>query len=150
MAKRQSERAAAAARAPAYDLHTTLRGHERSVSSVKFSPDGEWIASSSADQSVRLWSARTSKFDKSLVGHDGGVSDVAWSADSRLLATASDDKLVKLWEAASGRCLITMRGHTNYVFCVKFNPQVSVFFSHYYIMTEYSTNFNDIILNIII
>jgi len=40
-------------------LRTTLRGHTNSVESVRFSPDGEWVASGSADGAIRLWDAAT-------------------------------------------------------------------------------------------
>ena len=49
----------------------TLTGHTSSVYSVAFSPNGNKIASSSSDRTVRLWDANTGQNIRTLTGHTG-------------------------------------------------------------------------------
>ena len=46
---------------------------------------------------------------------------MAWSPDGKRLATASDDHTAKVWDAATGKELLTLRGHSGFVYSVAYS-----------------------------
>jgi WD40 repeat protein len=98
-----------------------LAGHSNSVNSVAFSPDGRTLATTSGDNSIKLWDAQSRKELTHLTGHGSTVLSVAFSPDGRTLASASEDKSVKLWDVQSRKELATLTGHGSFVRSVAFS-----------------------------
>src|SRR5262249_31683930 len=65
------------------------------VYAVAFSPDGSMLATSCADQTVRVWDVKTGALRYTFAG--GGLC-VAFSPDGKRLAGGGGDKLVYLWD----------------------------------------------------
>jgi len=74
-----------------------LEGHIGEVMDVSFSPDGELIASSGRDNSVRIWT-KGGKFLREL-NHKSefGVWDIQFSRNGRFLASADGYGIVRIW-----------------------------------------------------
>ncbi len=74
-----------------------LRGHSNSITDLSWSPEGDFIASSSLDNSVAIWNTQTGRRIKVLNGHESFVKGVAWDPVGKYLATLSDDRSVSIW-----------------------------------------------------
>lgn len=72
------------------------KGHDDAVQGVTFSPDGEFVVTTSYDDTVKLWRP-DGRFIQSLEGHDGTVMDVDISDDGQFLVTASLDGSLRRW-----------------------------------------------------
>jgi len=60
---------------------TPLIGHDKDVTAIAFSGDGQYVATGSKDKTVRLWAARTGGQVRVLAAHRKGITAVAFSAD---------------------------------------------------------------------
>ncbi len=105
-------------------FNNTLRGHESLVWSVAFSPDGGWLASGSADQTIRLWDMADPSAEPTVLrGHESLVRSVAFSPDGGWLASGSDDQTIRLWDLSQpGAEPVVLRGHEDWVRSVAFSP----------------------------
>jgi WD40 repeat protein len=109
-----------------------LRGHSDRILSIAFSPNGQMLASGSADRTIKLWDAHTGKLLKTFQGHRSWVWGIAISPDSKFLASGSYDHTVKVWDLESGECLRTLQGHPSSVLAVKFSHDGKTLFSSGY------------------
>jgi COMPASS component SWD3 len=109
------------------------RGHKKGVAQVRFSPDGNWLASGSADGTIKIWDTSTGQHVRTLEGHLAGISTIAWSPDSNTIASGSDDKTIRLWHRNTGKPYPNpLTGHHNYVFSIAFSPKGNMLVSGSY------------------
>jgi WD40 repeat protein len=113
-----------------------LTGHNDSIESVAFSPDGKMLVSGgcgSTDEKNRkqcqtgeilLWDVATRQpLDPPLSGHSDKAESVAFSPDGRMLASAGQDGTIILWDVATRQPLgPPLTGHSDKVESVAFSP----------------------------
>ncbi|HEY9671634.1 MAG TPA: TIR domain-containing protein [Waterburya sp.] len=96
-----------------------LNGHTNAVVSVSFSPNGQYLATTSRDGTARLWDLQGNQ--KALFqGHKASVIGVSFSPDGKYLATTSEDDTARLWDL-QGNQKALFQGHTARVMSVAFS-----------------------------
>jgi WD40 repeat protein len=102
---------------------------------VAFSPDGQILATASADTSVQLWDIPSGEVWSTIHVRSGEIHALAFAPDGRTLATAGASGTVKLWPVqrvsrqkikheivVEERERMALRGHKHAVFAVAFAP----------------------------
>lgn len=85
-----------------------LHGHERSITQIKYSREGDLIFSCAKDNQPNVWYALNGERLGTFNGHNGAVwcIDVDWNTTKVL--TGSADNTCKLWDCETGSCLTTL------------------------------------------
>lgn len=92
-----------------------LEGYNDAVLAIAFSPNGQFLASTSTDGSIRVWDVRTGICRSTMVGHTKQISSLRFSSDGSLLASTSRDKTIRLWNTGTWSLEATLIGHTETV-----------------------------------
>lgn len=83
-----------------------LSGHIEAVYTADFSPDGTQLVTASADNTAKIWDARTMREVRVLEGHGGGVLSAIFSLDGNRVVTASRDNAARIWDLQTGNVLV--------------------------------------------
>ncbi|MCA9145987.1 MAG: WD40 repeat domain-containing protein [Planctomycetales bacterium] len=100
----------------------TWTGHTSDVYRCCFSPDGDHLATTSQDGSVRLWNVATGKLVRTLLQVKDPTYDVAYSRDGGLLAAVGDDGFVRIWETRTYTLLTESKTDKEGLYSVVFAP----------------------------
>ena len=104
-----------------FQLTHRLEGHDGSVYSVAYHPNGKSLVSGGKDAHLRFWSTEESyRLIRSIAAHNFAIYSIVFHPNGQWVATGSRDKTVKLWEAESFDLIKRLerlqdRGHANSV-----------------------------------
>ncbi len=89
-------------------------GHASVIVRLAFTPNGRWLASASADKTIKLWDVATGQEVRTFAGHGYTLDNMAISPSGDLLASA-DGRELKLWEVATGRPILSLEEAVGFV-----------------------------------
>lgn len=124
------------------ELAADLSRHQRAVNVVRWSPNGELLASGDDESVVFIWKQKAdhevvnivdadgcSEQDKEvwltlkvLRGHREDIYDLSWAPNSQFLVSGSVDNTAMLWDVHSGKSLAILDDHKGYVQGVAWDP----------------------------
>lgn len=101
-----------------------LSGHSDGVKALYF--DEQKVITGSLDKAIRVWNYITGECVSTYRGHTDSVLSV--DSYKKIIVSGSADKTVKVWHIESRTCY-SLRGHTEWVNCVKLHPSSFLCFS---------------------
>lgn len=92
--------------------HTASVGERfKDVTSVSWSPDGQYLATGCYDGKARVWDAQ-GNLVRLLQEHTGPVFSLKWNKNGMYILSGSYDRRAIVWEAATGKILRTYMLHS--------------------------------------
>ncbi|EDO16129.1 hypothetical protein Kpol_1070p11 [Vanderwaltozyma polyspora DSM 70294] len=95
-----------------------LTGNGDGVKTLHF--DDQKLITGSLDKTIRVWNYVTGECISTYRGHTDSVMSI--DSYKKIIVSGSADKTVKVWHIESRACY-TLRGHTEWVNCVKLHPK---------------------------
>lgn len=113
---------------PTASYQNSLAYHSSAVNVIRFSPQGDLLASGGDGGELILWklhltdAGQTWKVLKTLSFHRKDVLDLQWSSDGAFLVSGSVDNSCIIWDITKGSVAQILDGHLHYVQGVAWDP----------------------------
>lgn len=85
------------------------------IRNAYYSPNGNYIATSSIDSTGKIWEEREGKIVKLLYGHGDRVTSISFDHTGKKVVTTSDDCSAKIWDVEKAGCTKTLVDNNNSV-----------------------------------
>ena len=100
----------------------TLVGHTGGITTLSFSPDGEWILSGGMDHSLVLFGGEYGEPMRRFEGNKKEIKTVVFSPNREWIASSSADKKITIWNTRTGEVQLAFKPHKKDVNAIAFSP----------------------------
>lgn len=101
---------------------SNIKAHSHRITKTLFHPSGRYIASTSFDQTWKLFDVATEAELLEQEGHSKEVFAGAFHPDGSLFATGGLDAIGRVWDLRSGRSIATLEDHIKGIYTMDFSP----------------------------
>jgi len=114
-------------------LLSILPGHSTSVKAVAFNPDNRWLASGSADLTVKVWEVESGNLI-STFNTPAVPAALAWSLDGKRLGAGLTDGSLTIWDVdpaspTTGQALYRFTGIDAKIDSIGFSPDGKIVYA---------------------
>jgi polar amino acid transport system permease protein len=104
-------------------------GHQDDITALAFSPDGELLASGSADTTINFWDLATGEVRWPSIGHWAAVTSMVFDADGGTMLSGGRDNKIRIWRLPGGKSTGIFEGHLGVVNGVAFGSEPGTIFT---------------------
>lgn len=97
-------------------------GHVADIYCLTFSSKGEFIATSSQDETVKVWDLEDGKLLQTLTGHKDWVTVATFTPDDKYVVSASYDNSIKIWRVSDGKLMNSFTAHKKGITDLSISP----------------------------
>ena len=98
-----------------YTIQSTLSGHTGPITALAWSPEGNYLSSSSLDGTICFWDGKTGALLHTRSGLTTPTWNMVWSPNEQYLALGNLNGIIYLWERKTGALLQILHAHTSAV-----------------------------------
>ncbi|KJA14825.1 hypothetical protein HYPSUDRAFT_80696 [Hypholoma sublateritium FD-334 SS-4] len=109
-------------------LTTVQCGWGGSLTSVTYSPTGQYFATGTSSSRISVWDATS--YDKVVsFDHDGEIYALCFTPDGHHLLSANSNGVICIWDIISSTAILSLDGHSAPIHSLSARPKTSIFAS---------------------
>ena len=99
-----------------------LNGHKKYSNIIKFVNHGQYLLSSSLDDTIRLWDIGNGKCLQLFLGHTSHISGIVFCKKRNQLISSSLDHTIRIWDIRTGQCVSLLEDDHEEILQIEISP----------------------------
>ena len=110
----------------------SLSGHKNAINHLKYSWDGKFFASASADNTIKIWDVASNQLIITLKVPLGqaiqklGINSITFSKDRNFLVSGNEDNSLQIWDLNNNSLVSTHQEHSDRINTITINHKKKI------------------------